>query len=101
MGGPAVSVNGVTGFLLEVDGQRLVLMPGEILTLRHGSNLAMVDIESNWILPKGTVMNLRGFVGRPGDTTGNDKGTVADTSKNMIARFAMDMNGRRVFQLGA
>ncbi|MDR2366573.1 MAG: hypothetical protein LBF58_00445 [Deltaproteobacteria bacterium] len=98
---PAGTVNGVSGFILEVDGRRLVLRPGETLTLRHGAKVTMVDLETQTPLPSDTVMNLRGFIGRPGDTKGNDKGTTADTSKDMIARFAMDLEGHRVFQLGA
>ncbi|MDR2387438.1 MAG: hypothetical protein LBE80_07645 [Deltaproteobacteria bacterium] len=98
---PITPVNGVTGFILEVDGQRVILRPSETLTLRQGAKVTMVDLETVSPLPPDTVMNLRGFVGRPGDTTGNDKGTTADTSKNMIPRFAMDLHGRRVYQLGA
>ncbi|MDR2300828.1 MAG: hypothetical protein LBF38_02145 [Deltaproteobacteria bacterium] len=98
---PVSSVNGVSGFILEVDGQRVILRPSETLTLRQGAKVTMVDLETVSPIPSDTVMNLRGFIGRPGDTTGNDKGTTADTSKNMIPRFAMELHGRRVYQLGA
>jgi hypothetical protein len=59
----------------------------------------MVDIDGQ--LPQGAVMNLRGFVGRPGDTTGHDRGTVCDTSKDLIPRFAITRQGSKVYQLGA
>jgi hypothetical protein len=98
---PIASVNGVSGFLLEIDGQRVILRPNQILTIKHGAKVTLVDLETDDQLPARTVMNLRGFIGRPGDTTGNDKGTTADTSKNMISRFAMEREGRMVFQLGA
>ncbi|MDR1309567.1 MAG: hypothetical protein LBL95_06690 [Deltaproteobacteria bacterium] len=99
--GPAEPENGVTGFVLEVDGQRTVLRPRETLTLRRGAKVSLVDIESQGPLPPRTVMNLRGFIGRPGDTTGNDRGTTADTARDMIARFSVDQAGSQVYQLGA
>jgi hypothetical protein len=71
------------------------------LAVRKGAKVALVDIESQEPLPPGTVMNLRGFIGRPGDTAGNDKGTVANTAKDMIPRFSVGQGGRQVFQLGA
>jgi hypothetical protein len=98
---PVSAENGVTGFVLEVDGQRLVLRPKQTLTVRQGAKVTLVDLESSEPLPTGTVMNLRGFIGRNGDTTGNDQGTTANTATDMIARFAMELNGQRVYQLGA
>ncbi|MDR1049956.1 MAG: hypothetical protein LBP95_02525 [Deltaproteobacteria bacterium] len=98
---PRASVNGVSGFVLEVDGVRTVLAVGETLRVRRGARVGLVDIECPTPLPRDVVMNLRGFVGRAGDTTGNDKGTTADTSTDMIPRFAKAGGGGLVYQLGA
>jgi hypothetical protein len=95
------TVNGVTGFILEIGGRQIVLKPNEILTLKQGTKVTLVDLRTVSPPLADTVMNLRGFIGHPGDTTGNDKGTTADTSKDMIPRFSMELNGRRVYQLGA
>jgi hypothetical protein len=86
---------------LDVDGQRVILRPNEILSLRHGAKVTMVDLETQTPLPSDTVMNLKGFIGRPGDTKGNDTVTTANTAKDMIPRFSMDIGGHRVYQLGA
>ncbi|MDR1677507.1 MAG: hypothetical protein LBS44_03850 [Deltaproteobacteria bacterium] len=96
-----VSVNGISGFILTIDGQTKILRPNEILSVRYGAQVTLVDLEKTEKLPNDTVMNLRGFVGRPGDTTGNDLGTTANTAKDMISRFSKVVKGRRVYQLGA
>ncbi|MDR1296116.1 MAG: hypothetical protein LBO05_01835 [Deltaproteobacteria bacterium] len=98
---PRASVNGVSGFVLEVDGVRTILAVGGTLRVRKGARVGLVDIECPTPLPRDVVMNLRGFVGRAGDTTGNDKGTTADTSRDMIPRFAKAEGGGLVYQLGA
>jgi hypothetical protein len=93
------AVNGVRSFLVEVDGRPLRLTPGETLTVRKGAKVKLVEIDGR--LPSSAVMNLRGFVGRPGDATGHDQGTVCDTAKDLIPRFALTRDGATVFQLGA
>jgi hypothetical protein len=62
----------------------------------------MVDISSTSPLPPDAVMNFRGFVGRPGDATGNDRGTECDTARDLIPRFSSKGGrGFPVYQLGA
>jgi hypothetical protein len=92
-------VNGVRAFLVEVDGKAASLSPGETLTVIRGSKVKMVEIDGQ--VPAGTVMNLRGFIGRPGDATGHDQGTTCDTGKDLIPRFAIDRGPATAFQLGA
>jgi hypothetical protein len=92
-------VGGVRGFLVEIDGREVSLSPGQTLAVLKGAKVKMVEIDGQ--VPSGTVMNLRGFIGRPGDATGHDRGTTCDTAKDLIPRFAMNRNGATVFQLGA
>ncbi|MDR2353884.1 MAG: succinylglutamate desuccinylase/aspartoacylase family protein [Deltaproteobacteria bacterium] len=92
---------GVSGFLLEVDGVPVTLHPMETLTVRKGSKITFVGISSSTELPPGVVLNFRGFVGRPGDTTGNDQGTTCDTARDMLLRFAITHSGQTLYQLGA
>lgn len=92
-------VNGIKGFLVEIDGQPRKLQPGETLTIPKGAKIKMIDIDGQ--VPARTVMNLRGFIGRPGDATGHDRGTTCDTAKDLIPRFAISRNGTSVYQLGA
>jgi hypothetical protein len=98
----AGAVGAVTSFILEVDGRPVSLAPEETLSVRAGAKIRMVDISSPRPLPEGTVMNFKGFVGRQGDTTGNDKGTVCDTARDLLSYFALKGQGEfPVYQLGA
>ncbi|MDR2422108.1 MAG: hypothetical protein LBE01_01875 [Deltaproteobacteria bacterium] len=89
------------GFRLEVDGRPVELKADERLTVGQGSKVRLVGLASPEPLPVGTVMNLRGFIGRPGDTTGDDLGTTAKVGSDMIARFAMPGRQIPTYQLGA
>jgi hypothetical protein len=99
--GEANAAELITAFILEVDGERVRLLPEEKLTVRRGALIKMVEIEQSQPLPPGTVMNLRGFIGRKGDTTGNDIGTTANTAKDMLPRFSIGQPPGRLYQLGA
>jgi hypothetical protein len=89
------------GFILEVDGQRVVLLAGERLTLGKNSKVKLVSLQSAEPLPAETVMNLRGFIGRPGDATGNDAGTTARLGSDLLPRFALPGQKRPTYRLGA
>jgi hypothetical protein len=86
----------VTGFLLEVDGRPVRLVPGEQVAVAMGSRVRMVDLQTDGKpLPHGVVMNLRGFVS-PGNTarnTGEDRGATADTAKDMMPAFSENRRG--------
>jgi hypothetical protein len=86
------------GFSLLVNGEPVTLYEGETLSVKRGAKVSLLDF-ANAELPEGTVMNLKGFIGRKGDTTGNDKGTICDSSKDLVARFAVDKGN--LYQLGA
>jgi hypothetical protein len=88
-------------FVLEVDGQRVYLKEGGKLTVTKGAKVRLLDMKSPQPLPPGTVMNLKGFFGRPGDTTGNDLGTSAETGRDMLPRFALPGTKFPTYQLGA
>jgi hypothetical protein len=89
------------GFSLLIDGTPLTLNEGETQLIRSGSKISLVDFVNPGNIPPGTVLNLKGFIGRRGDTTGNDKGTTCDTSKDLIPRFAITQKGKTLYQLGA
>jgi hypothetical protein len=103
---PSQPVENVTkksdySFLVQVDGVNKNISQNEVFTVKKGAKIKFLEIESVKPLPPKTVMNLRGFVGRVGDVTGNDKGTTCDTGKDMISRFSMEHAGKTVYQLGA
>ena len=85
---------GVTGFLIEVNGRRVEIAPGAQYVLAHGSLLKIVDLTGG-ALPKGVVMNLRGFVPQESEAglRGEDRGTIADTAKDMMPGFSLGGKG--------
>jgi hypothetical protein len=89
------------GFILRVDGQTKVLRAGETLTVPPSAAVKMVSIKSRKALPPGVVMNLKGFVGRAGDATGDDLGATARVGSDMISRFALKGTTVPTYQLGA
>ncbi|MDR1396055.1 MAG: hypothetical protein LBK52_07800 [Deltaproteobacteria bacterium] len=88
-------------FVLEVNGRTAYLVPEATLTVAKGDKVRLVQVSSPRNLPSGTVMNLKGFVGRPGDVTGSDQGTICDTGRDMISRFALEGPRFPTYQLGA
>ncbi|MDR0549201.1 MAG: hypothetical protein LBI10_07315 [Deltaproteobacteria bacterium] len=89
------------GFLLEIDGQEVALKAEETLTLSPKATVKLVGLLTEKTPPKGVVMNLRGFIGRPGDTTGDDLGSTAKLDRDLLPRFALP--GRKIptYRLGA
>ncbi|MDR1608528.1 MAG: hypothetical protein LBT38_09010 [Deltaproteobacteria bacterium] len=89
------------GFVLEVNGQTQFLKANQTLTLPKSAVVKMVALKSRRKLSKNVVMNLRGFIGRPGDATGNDLGTTARLGKDLMSRFALKGTLAPTYQLGA
>jgi hypothetical protein len=97
---PAASPSAIT-FLLEVDGQPTEVAAGGELTVPAGASLKMVDIRGAKLPPK-AVMNLRGFLppAKTGYNNGEDRGTTADTGKDMLPKFSRGGQGL-VYDLNA
>ncbi|MDR2141769.1 MAG: hypothetical protein LBR11_08285 [Deltaproteobacteria bacterium] len=92
---------GFEGFVLEVGGRTVYLRAGNTLTLPKDAIVKLVSLKSPKGTPPGTVMNLKGFIGRPGDTTGDDQGTTARLSRDLLSRFALPGKSAPTYQLGA
>ncbi|MDR3204810.1 MAG: hypothetical protein LBV23_08710 [Deltaproteobacteria bacterium] len=102
LGLPSVTGNGITGFVVEVDGHKLTIAPDEKLIIKKGCKIKLVAVESQIKLPDSYVLNLKGFVGKPFGKSGDDMGTTADTAKDMLIRFAVAKTpGKQTYQLGA
>ncbi len=86
----------LTGFLIEVNGRPVEIPLGGQVDVTRGARVKIVDLKSSdGNLPKGVVMNLRGFV--PDDhaagNTGEDRGHTADTAKDMQPAFSQSRKG--------
>jgi hypothetical protein len=98
---PAPTDEDFEGFLLEVDEIPVRLKAEGTLIVSKNSTVKMVGLASPRPIPKGAVMNLRGFIGRPGDVTGDDQGTTALLSRDLIPRFALPGRANPTYRLAA
>ena len=85
--------NKVEYFVIETKGRRLLLSSGESLHVVRGEKLKILDVlPSNHSLSRLTV-NFKGFVGDPRNNTGEDRGYVIDTGKDLMKRYSLHKKG--------
>ena len=95
-GGQNGAEGAVAGFLIEVDGKPVEIPPGGQAEVTRGARVKIVDLKSaGGALPKGVVMNLKGFVPdeHTAANTGEDRGHTADTAKDMQPAFSEGRKG--------
>ena len=93
----------VTGFSIEVDGQPIEIKPDSQVDVLIGSMVTIVDlIYDGEKLPENIVMNLKGFVPERNKkfNTGEDRGTTADTAKDMQPAFSIGGKGE-IYRINA
>ena len=78
----------ISGFLMEVDGHKLKLLPGQRLEVVKGSLVKIVDFEASGTLPEGVVLNLKGFIANPSKNDGEDRGGICDTGQDLLRSFS-------------
>ena len=95
-GGQAEPGGVVTGFLVEVNGKPVEIKPGSQIQVPRGAKVKIVDLKvEGGGLPKGVVMNLKGFVPKDNalSNNGEDRGHTADTARDMMPAFSEGRKG--------
>ncbi len=87
--------NKVTGFLVELDGQALTILPGAELEVLAGSKLKLIGLASDGTLSPRIDMNLKGFLpkAKRQNNDGDDRGFTADTATDMMPSFSENRKG--------
>ena len=80
-------------FVIEAKGHRLLLANGETLLLVRGEELKVIDVLPHAPSSSGVKVNFKGFVGGPGDNTGEDRGFTIHTGSDLMERFSLDGKG--------
>jgi hypothetical protein len=80
-------------FVIETKGQRLLLSSGKTLYVVRGDNLKIVDVLPSNPTLSGLKVNFKGFVGDWKNNTGEDRGYVIDTEKDLIKRYSLHKKG--------
>jgi hypothetical protein len=82
---------GVDYLIVEAKGLRLLLANEEVLPLTRGEKFKIVDA-----IPRGLsniTVNFKGFVGDKNNNTGEDRGYLIDTSKDLMKRYSLHKKG--------
>jgi hypothetical protein len=77
--------------IVEAKGLRLLLADREELSLTRGEKFKIVDV-----IPRGLpniTVNFKGFVGDKVNNTGEDRGYLIDTSKDLMKRYSLHNKG--------
>ena len=80
-------------FVVETKGHRILLSNGETLDLVKGDKMKIVDIIPSFPDVPEITVNFKGFVGDWKNNTGEDRGYVVDTGKDLIKRYSLRKKG--------
>jgi hypothetical protein len=80
--------------VVESRGQRILLSDGETLDLVMGERMKIVDILPSFSGASEVKVNFKGFVGNWKNNTGEDRGFVIRTDKDLIKRYSLKRDGR-------
>ncbi len=80
-------------FVIEMKGHRLLLPSGKTLYMVRGDKLKIVDVLPSDPILSGLKVNFKGFVGDRKNNTGEDRGYVIDTEKDLLKRYSLHKKG--------
>lgn len=84
----------VSHFVIEVNKERRLHSNGETLEVIRGDHIMIVSVLPESLEGQdGLVVNFKGFVGDWKNNTGEDRGYVIDTGKDLLARYSL--HGKR------
>ncbi|MCG8567198.1 MAG: M14/M99 family metallopeptidase [Desulfobacterales bacterium] len=85
----------VLKYKFKVNGTTVIKNNFEILCIRRGDQVGIVDIISGDVDPSEYVVNFKGFVGNHSKNNGEDRGYLIDTGRNvLIPRYSLGKQGK-------
>lgn len=85
----------VLQYKLKINGHLKVVDNYTHVTLQKGDTLVIEDVLSGKTDPSLFVVNFKGFVGNQDNNSGEDRGYLIDTSKNVLmTRYSLNKQGR-------
>lgn len=82
-------------YRVNVNGQRHVIKNNDHIKLWRGDRFEIEDVVTQELDPSEFVVNLKGFVGNVRNNTGEDRGYVIDTAKNVLMkRYSTGKQGK-------
>jgi hypothetical protein len=86
-------------FIIEVNRKKQLLKNGETLDVIRGDLIKIIDVLPESLARQQDVcVNLKGFVGNWENNTGEDRGYLVDTGRDLLARYSL-YGQRRVYEI--
>lgn len=81
-------------FAFKVNGKKRILDGTKSLDVVMGDKIEIVSVTGKGIRPSSLVVNFKGFVGNKRNNTGEDRGYVIDTGKDLWKRYSKGKAGK-------
>jgi len=78
---------------IKINGDERIFQNYEHVKLIRGDKLEIVDVISGLENPSDLVVNLKGYVGDSSNNTGEDRGYVVDTGRDLWKRYSLKKKG--------
>lgn len=86
--------NSLFFFNVRINGRERIFRNLECVKLIEGDKFEIVDVISSSFDPRDLVVNFKGFVGNKKNNTGEDRGYVINTSRDLWKRYSKDNDGK-------
>ncbi|MBW2303862.1 MAG: hypothetical protein JRF57_09135 [Deltaproteobacteria bacterium] len=80
-------------FIIESRGKRLLLKNGETLEVVKGDKIKILDVIPRLPISPEVNVNFKGFVGDKKNNTGEDRGYIIDTARDLMRRYSLNKQG--------
>ena len=81
-------------FNVRINGRERIFRNQECAKLIKGDKFEIIDVISSSFDPRDLVVNFKGFVGNKKNNTGEDRGYVINTSRDLWKRYSKNNDGR-------
>lgn len=87
-------------YKLKINGKSQIADNYSHVKIQQGDTLVIVDLISGKTDPAQFIVNFKGFVGNSSNNSGEDRGYLIDTSKDVLmTRYSLDKNGCQYYIL--
>ena len=82
-------------FIINVNGKERIIRDMSSITIVKGDTLELVSVETNLKDTSDIVVNFKGFVGHRNKNTGEDRGYLIHTDRDLMTRYSLNKKGMR------
>jgi hypothetical protein len=83
----------VHSFKTKINGNEMIYKNNDHVRLIKGDTFTLVDVIGGPGDPSDMIVNFKGFVGDSADNTGEDRGYVINTAKDLWKNYSLDKKG--------